>query len=199
MHSHGPSSHVVAAGLWDLALSALDPWARADRVDRAGQADLAVQADRVAPANRAAQADRVAPASRAVQADLGGLVVRDAQVRVADELSGKRSVSRRFAGLKPEAGSPHALVGAPGNWKLKHKMAERPFFASLFKRPFYAQFLHFRPSYAMFCAFRQVMLYSALSAELSPARSGEGAVRRMILCGQSRASDYGVFRVAAGT
>jgi hypothetical protein len=193
--------HVVAAGRWDLARSVLDPWDRADRVDLAGQAGLGVQAGRVAPAGRAVQEG---PEARAVQLgrarrDPAGRVVRDAQVRVDDGLWGKCSVSRRFAGLRPEAGSPHALVGALGNWKLKHKTAVRPLYALLFKRPFYALFLHFRPSYALFCTFRQVMLYSALSAELSPARSGEGAVRRMILCGQSRASDYGVFRVAAGT
>jgi hypothetical protein len=193
--------HVVAAGLLDLVLSALDRWARADLAAPADRAGLGVRADLVAPAGQAVQEGpearavllgrvRRAPADRAV---------RGAQVRVDDGLWGKCSVSRRFAGLRPEAGSPHALVGALGNWKLKHKTAVRPLYALLFKRPFYALFLHFRPSYALFCTFRQVMLYSALSAELSPARSGEGAVRRMILCGQSRASDYGVFRVAAGT
>ncbi len=90
--------HVVAAGQWDLALSALDPSARADRVDLAGRAGLGVQADRVAPANRAALADLVAPANRAVQADPGGLVVRDAQVRVVNDLKANRGIQARSAG-----------------------------------------------------------------------------------------------------
>ncbi len=37
-------------------------------------------------------------------------------------------------------------------WNLEHKMAERPFYASLFKRPFCALFLHFRPRYVLFPA-----------------------------------------------
>ena len=193
--------HVVAAGPLDLVLSGLDPWARAAPAAPADHAGLGVQVDLVAQAGQAVQEGPEARAvllgrARRAPADR---VVRDALVRVDDDLSGKRSVSRRFAGLKPEAGSPHALVGAPGNWKLKHKMAERPLYASLFKRPFCALILRLRRVYALFCTFRQVMLYSALSAELWPARSGEGAIRRMILRGQSRASDDGVFRVAAGT
>jgi len=109
--------HVVAAGLWDLALSALDRWARVDRADRAVQEGRGVLADLVVPAGRAVQE---APGARAVQLGRArrapeGRVVRDALVRVVDDLGGKRGVSRPFGGLKPEAGSPLGLVGALGN------------------------------------------------------------------------------------
>ena len=107
--------HVVAAGPWDLALSALDRWARVDRADRAVQEGRGVQAGRVAPANRAVQAGRVAPANRAVQADPGGLVVRDAPVRAVDDLRRESCTSSPFGGLKPDAGSPPCLVDAVGN------------------------------------------------------------------------------------
>jgi len=159
--------HVVAAGPLDLVLSGLDPWARAAPAAPADHAGLGVQVDLVAQAGQAVQEGPEARAvllgrARRAPADR---VVRDALVRVDDDLSGKRSVSRRFAGLKPEAGSPHALVGAPGNWKLKHKMAERPLYASLLIKAAIlcsnsalsaslCSILHFPPGYALFCALR---------------------------------------------
>lgn len=88
---HGQSLHVVAVGLWDLARSALDPWALAALVGRAGRADRAdqgAQADRVVLAGRAVQEGPEALAvqlgrARRAQAGPG---VRDAPVRVVDEL-----------------------------------------------------------------------------------------------------------------
>jgi len=89
--------HVVAAGLWDLARSALDPWAPAALAVRA---DQGVQADRVAPAGRAVQEG---PGGRAVQLGRArrapaGLVVRDAPVRAGDELRDNQGVQALSAG-----------------------------------------------------------------------------------------------------
>jgi len=104
-------------GLWDLARSDLDPWALAALVGRAGRADQGAQADRVVLAGRAVQEGPVALAvqlgrARRAQAGPG---VRDAPVRVVDELRDNEGVQARSAGW---------------NWTLDGRLAWRVLLAT---------------------------------------------------------------------
>jgi hypothetical protein len=108
MQSPGQSLCVVVAALSDLALSALGLWAPVARADPAGQVALADRAGLVAQADRVAQADQGAWAVQLDRAQvvLAVQVVRDARVRVVDEL---REDSRPSAANMPggRAGSAH--------------------------------------------------------------------------------------------